>query len=375
MWTTKRLGSLITAGLLLVSCTETKQDENLAEYRAKMTTNGAQWHNGTKWYNGSSWYNGSNWFNGPNWFNGGNWYNGPTWYNGGNWFNGPNWFNGANWVNGSPQGAVRIENVTIEGSLLKGTVNGRQVSGRDFIGSILEVRVQNPVQITYVFRVEDVVLDTATPPFQDVWQYKMSVMTDKEPTWQPVCVDDISQADYFIPLTGMYWNLETGARVDQADSVTLACRAGAIGKCVRIGYRPWASATACKDSGKGNDKRCPAIPLKDHHQACTRMIRADYCGDGKAWTVEGTVLDIFDYLDPPIQLREEKWTFESRWQPTGAMCVSKPRHPELGFTGKCKDSKGKERTLNKCNPYEDDKGLVVSTFNGTGATGVKNNDK
>ena len=29
MWTTKRLGSLITAGLLLVSCTETKRDENL----------------------------------------------------------------------------------------------------------------------------------------------------------------------------------------------------------------------------------------------------------------------------------------------------------------------------------------------------------
>ena len=133
-----------------------------------MTTNGAQWHNGTKWYNGSSWYNGSKWFNGPNWFNGGNWYNGPTWYNGGNWFNGPNWFNGANWVNGSPQGPYGLKTSPLRAAYLQGTVNGRQVSGRDFIGSIPEVRVQNPVQITYVFRVEDVVLDTATPPFQDV---------------------------------------------------------------------------------------------------------------------------------------------------------------------------------------------------------------
>ena len=101
------------------------------------------------------------------------------------------------------------------------------------------------------------------------------------------------------------------------------------------------------------------------------MYRADYCGDGKPFTKDGTIIDIFDYLDPPVQLREEAWTFEARWQPSGAMCMSQPRHPELGFTGVCKDSKGKERKLQKCNPYEDDKGLIVSTFNGTGVTGVK----
>lgn len=125
----------------------------------------------------------------------------------------------------------------------------------------------------------------------------------------------------------------------------------------------------CKKSSK--DKQCSPVPLKDYHQACTRMLRADYCGDGKPWTLDGTLLDIFDYLEPPIQLREEKWTFEARWQPTGAMCLSKQRHPELGFTGKCKDSMGKERTLRQCNPYEDDKGMIVSTFNGTGPTGIK----
>ena len=25
----------------------------------------------------------------------------------------------------------------------------------------------------------------------------------------------------------------------------------------------------------------------DHHQACVRMVRADYCGDGRSWTVNG----------------------------------------------------------------------------------------
>jgi len=270
-----------------------------------------------------------------------------------------------------PQGTTPIENVTLEGSLLKGTVGGKTISGKDFIGTLLEVRVTSPVPITYVFRIDDVLLDNATPPFQDVWQYKMSVMTDKDPNWQPICVDDLSQADYFIPLAGMYWNLETGARIDESNSITFACRAGAIGKCVRIGYRPWATAKSCRDSGSSRDKKCTSVSLKDYHQSCTRMIRADYCGDGKAWTTEGTVLDIFDYLDPAIQLREEKWTFEARWQPTGAMCLSRQRHPELGFNGKCQDSKGRERSLRPCNPYEDDKGFVVSTFNGSGPTGVK----
>ena len=48
--------------------------------------------------------------------------------------------------------------------------------------------------------------------------------------------------------------------------LTLACEGGAITKCIRWGYQPWA-----QHSGSS---------LKELHQACTRMARADYCGTG-----------------------------------------------------------------------------------------------
>ena len=108
-----------------------------------------------------------------------------------------------------------------------------------------------------------------------------------------------------------------------------------LAKNVRIGYRPGPAPPPARTGGKGNDKRCPAILLKDHHQACTRMIRADYCGDGKAWTVEGTVPDIFDYLDPRFSCAKRNGPLSRAGSRPERCAFSKPRHPELGFTGKC----------------------------------------
>jgi hypothetical protein len=59
------------------------------------------------------------------------------------------------------------------------------------------------------------------------------------------------------------------------------------------------------------------------------MIRADYCGNGTAYTVTGTLIDLYDYLDPPLNVPETDWDLEARWTPTGALCLSEPRHPEL----------------------------------------------
>jgi hypothetical protein len=165
-----------------------------------------------------------------------------------------------------------------------------------------------------------------------------------------------------IPVKGSYWNEATGVRVDDANSGTLACYEGAIGKCISAGYRIWATAQQCTGSGKG--KKCTTVSLKDHHQACTRMMRADYCGDGKSYTVNGTVLDIFDYLQPPVQLQEEKWQMEARWTPTGASCLTERRHEEIKFPG-CKG-----RKLKECEPYcaSSDRGgdaLLIRSFGRT----------
>jgi hypothetical protein len=76
------------------------------------------------------------------------------------------------------------------------------------------------------------------------------------------------------------------------DKFTFGCRnQGAIAKCVEMGYKPYASGNAVDTSGNARLQWMGAL-----HQACVRMVRADYCGDGMPHTVDGTTIDIMDYL-------------------------------------------------------------------------------
>ena len=61
----------------------------------------------------------------------------------------------------------------------------------------------------------------------------------------------------------------------------LICTSGAVGKCIRWGYRPW-------------EERPGGPSLRALHQACTRMVRADYGGDGQATTRDGMMIDLYD---------------------------------------------------------------------------------
>jgi hypothetical protein len=99
--------------------------------------------------------------------------------------------------------------------------------------------------------------------------------------------------------------------------VTFSCPAGVIAKCVRWGYRPWAQG--------------PAL-----HEACTRMARADYCGDGVPHTRDGTLIDMFDGAGVQSRAGVDGFTFEAGWGPGGAVCVHEPRY---------RDSDGQGRAL------------------------------
>jgi hypothetical protein len=100
--------------------------------------------------------------------------------------------------------------------------------------------------------------------------------------------------------------------VSSATVITFACTNGALGKCARYGYKPW--------------KTVHGISLADYHQACVHMVPADYCGDGRPHTREGTQIDVYDRLG--IQKREPAadMTFEAAWSPHGAVYVSKPHY-------------------------------------------------
>ncbi|MCB9569768.1 MAG: hypothetical protein H6710_21550 [Myxococcales bacterium] len=109
-------------------------------------------------------------------------------------------------------------------------------------------------------------------------------------------------------------------RSDRRSTVfTFACTTGVLAHCTEWGYRPWAEAELCKNGKKGKKgKKCETVQLTDYHQTCTRMARADYCGDGVSWTADGTALDIWDDLSPQIQGRFLDWTTEAEWTPDGA---------------------------------------------------------
>ena len=247
--------------------------------------------------------------------------------------------------------------------------SGKVLSGRDLKGLTAKLTIPgaNNTTTSVTFRFDDVYLapDIKT---KDVWLYQVSYQNEGSSTWQSMCKDYSGNPSPFTPVMGARWDGATGARIDDPKAFTPACVEGAIGKCITIGYRLWATANSC--DGNGKSKKCTDVSLKDYHQACTRMLRADYCGDGTPHTENGTALDVYDYLSPPVQLQEEKWKIEARWKTDGALCISQRRHPEISFTG-CMRVTDKKKPASlvmppTCQPYAtgDDRGLIVSTYNG-----------
>jgi hypothetical protein len=103
----------------------------------------------------------------------------------------------------------------------------------------------------------------------------------------------------------------------EPDVFELTCTSGAHGKCVRFGYHPWKQAE-------------DGTSMRRYHDACVRMMRADYCGDGRSWTKDGTLIDLWD--DRGIQrsdtTSDPTFSFEAGWSSEGAVCVARTRIPD-----------------------------------------------
>jgi len=88
-----------------------------------------------------------------------------------------------------------------------------------------------------------------------------------------------------------------GSEIEEPSRFTFACAGYALAECVEMGYRSWATALSCV----GGD--CKKVSLAPLHQACTRMLRADYCGDGASFTINGTLINVYDHLGDPKRHR------------------------------------------------------------------------
>ena len=234
--------------------------------------------------------------------------------------------------------------VVLQGTTFYATVSKNGVtynlSGMDFVGAEFDLRLTAIVNGQQM--VQDVVIRinsiTPSPKYPDVLQYDLTYREKNSAAWKPYCGDSNVQA---VPLNS-YWDVETGDRIDDPNVVTFGCANAVLAKCTLWGYRPWATATQCDPKDKKNKgKNCGPISLQDHHQACTRMARADYCGTGKPATMDGTLIDIWDRLSPPLQTKFTDWELEAEWTTEGANCLNFVRHPELGYPS-CFLKKGKK---------------------------------
>jgi ADYC domain/GLTT repeat (6 copies) len=207
-------------------------------------------------------------------------------------------------LSGAALGLVPFESVSLDATVFSGTLaTGVAASGDAFVGASFVGELSNGA--TKKLRV-----DARTPlsgSSAGLSAYEVSYYTvfgvkkhlcGLDPTGAPVLA---------IPVQGS-WNYKQGvpgggAFTPDANRFTFACRGAAIAKCVELGYRPWQAAP-----GGGT--------LEGHLAACTRALRADYCGDGKSWTVNGTSINIYDGAG--VQNDTESWGFEAEWTADGA---------------------------------------------------------
>jgi hypothetical protein len=205
----------------------------------------------------------------------------------------------------------------LDGSeLMGGSGHGRPLSGSELAGAVFIATVETgttlPVRI-------DAVQHGSERWDRDVFRYTVSYQTTDG--WLPLCGSSESGPVQAIALQGRwdYGQGETGgAHVDDPSVFTFACVDHSLGKCVEMGYKPWQRALACKHGGG-----CERTTLAAAHQACTRMLRADYCGDGTSYTVEGTEVNAYDVFG--VRTDALAWASEAEWGPGGATCVARER--------------------------------------------------
>jgi hypothetical protein len=220
-----------------------------------------------------------------------------------------------------------LSSVSLTGSTLSAMrADGSRVSGADLAGVHLTGTISGGPKVT--MRIDAV---TVSPTDQDILLYNVSVQMPSTSAWLPLCGLDSGQPVAAVPLSGS-WDQTSGtptggSHVADPSVFTFACNGFVLAKCVEMGYAPWRTVTECDAGG-----HCHDLSLSSFHQACSRLLRADYCGDGTGTTRDGTRVDLWD--DFSIQTdAAPSWKLEAEWSPSGATCVDQTRWSTILASG------------------------------------------
>jgi hypothetical protein len=202
--------------------------------------------------------------------------------------------------------AAELPSVDVEGTELKVTLSdGRVLRSAELAGATLTISTSTGA---VRLRIDAVERERETDDAQ-VWLHSFSTATE-DGSRQPLCEPGPDGRRQGFPLAGRG---RSDGTMEPAEPgiFEIVCTSGARGKCVRFGYLPWISAA-----------------MRDIYNACVRMVRADYCGDGEGTTRDGMRIDLYD--DRGIQQADSDPTyeFEAGWTEAGAVCVHHVRVKE-----------------------------------------------
>jgi hypothetical protein len=172
------------------------------------------------------------------------------------------------------------------------------------------------------------------------WVYDAELWHEARKQWVNACRDP---NDVAFPIPG-YWNEKADYDRDK-NLFSFACLQRDVAKCLRHGYL--------------NDANVHGDQVK-LFEACTRMMRADYCGDGNSYTQDGTIVAIGDNRDIPVPSNIVPLSFEAAWRPDGIACYEHTRWPIPGLRSArnsnvppvCLDAKRPDKMKPQCETSE-----------------------
>jgi len=251
--------------------------------------------------------------------------------------------NGAK-INGAKINGAKINGAKINGTEIQPVTNISAVTGSliGFLvatGQNLSGSAFNPSKLTGVLDPSGEA-QVEIAGYQQVVQAGLPTMDSYlviDPvTGESICGrDDTNAPIYAVPMAGLY-SLLTGMPVMSVGMFTFACRYAALQKCNEYGYPDWDNRLEYQNAPL---KTGPSQvrDLANYHDACVRMVRADYCGDGQGHTINGTTIDIYDNLNFNTEVTSEDgsdgYYFEAEWGADGAWCINKTRWQSQSYTG------------------------------------------
>jgi hypothetical protein len=100
-----------------------------------------------------------------------------------------------------------------------------------------------------------------------------------------------------------------------------------------MGYEPYGLAL-CTTNIYTGVQHCNTSHSWEH-QSCTRMVTADYCGDGTPHTITGRPVEVYDNFSPQVNEEDPASTayyFESEWTPSGANSIGTCRVADMDLS-------------------------------------------